>query len=182
MIGSKIKEGVEYAVYIHPRKGVDESILHTLTAHRVQVLEKNVERFAETAQDAYGNITGNYKKDGVKGERLHPDTGQIFGEQGVYKARDFLMPWDEYKERRKEIDTKAAQEAAERKERMRVAAEKHEAAMARLNGVEGLIWYPKDDWHVRDNSPSFIFSADGVNFLLGRMSDMVYEMLRDQDE
>src|SRR5688572_1870312 len=136
MIGSKIKVGMEYAISTEARKGIPEERLHLITTSsvkRVRVLEKGVERYAETAMNQWGEVAGAHKKDGIKGDQLVKDTGQTLGyDPVVYKARDFLMPWDEYKARRKDLDEEAARKKAEREERERIDKEKSDAALARL--------------------------------------------------
>lgn len=188
MLASKIKEGCEYAVDDTPRKKVSEDRLHTRSANRVRVLEKGVERWADSAKDSWGDPDGNYRNDGIRVIRMSSVDGMPTTEH-IYKPRDFLMPWGEYTDRREHDRIERERREAEREARNRAYVAKMEAAERRLKEIPGLIFIDRyvgrsegdNIWHVRESGHDFELSPDGVHFVLDRISEIVYEILAEQD-
>lgn len=201
MIGSKIKEHIEYAICVDARKGVKDEDLHKLgSVSRVKVLSKGHSRFAPTAKDAYsGEITGEYKNDGIQVVNLERYNGKpildVYGAEAtrVLKARDFLMPWTEYQCKRDTDDEAQRLREAEAAERQRIAEEKHENALNRLISL-GISPEAYDRGHLlyveRDGKKLYVgessgvdsthLTDDGLDFIVGRISERVYELLSEQ--
>jgi hypothetical protein len=187
MISSKIREGCHYAVSEEPRKGVKEENLHKRGAHRVRVIEKGIERWAPSGKDAWGDRDGNYRNDGIRVVKISAVDGSE-GLEEVLKPRDFLMPWGEYTYRRGVDAEDKARREAEVKARNEAYEEKREAAERKLRDIPGLIWVDgytgrsqgDNIWHARKAGEEFELSPDGVEFILGRLSEMVYEILSQQ--
>lgn len=197
MIAAKIKEGVHYAVNPEPRKGVKEDELSTLTAFRVVVRKKGCQRFAKSAKSATDQWgTGRaYRMDGIRALRLDDTTGKEddsrFAED-TWKARDFLMPWDQYVEERKARADKL-QAAHEAQQAVAAYWDRQRAAIRnRLRDEFGLL----DGFgYVRPANPDaehrdfveygvtgqdkimYGFSHKGLEKLLGSISDKVYEIV-----
>jgi hypothetical protein len=152
MQASKIQIGEFYAVNASPRKGYPEDQLHTLTANRIRVEAKGVWRFAENSDR--GQI-----QDGIRGEH-----------GTVYKARDFLLPWDEYVSRRDAWEAERAQDRAERAARVEAARERAKALRIRL----------REDFGIEATGDSIYqlnISVGDMERVLGSMSERLYEML-----
>lgn len=185
---AQIKEGQDYAVRTSPRKGVKEEDLHTLQASRKRVIKKGVTRWAPTVKDHWGDIVGGYKEDGIEAARGDWITN-TFDAPHTHKARDFLMPWAEYENRRKIDDDAEAMKAAERRRINEAYEEKKERVLQKLRNIDGLIMVEgyqsrtsaTNLWHAREAGDEFEFSPEGVEFLLDRVSTMVYEILSSQD-
>lgn len=123
MIASQIKVGTEYAVHTSPRKGVKD--LYDLSARRVVVKDKGIERFAEHAMDGYGDV----KSDGI---RVEWHASAIVS---VLKARDFLMPWNEYSEEQERRDQIKKNQAEERKVAQAAQAKRMEAILTQFTSM-----------------------------------------------
>jgi hypothetical protein len=130
MIGAQIKVGRFYAMSEVARKapkGGKVDLFSVGGVRRVRVLEKNVERLAIHADEG----DGAYKRDGVRVEfyqrptEVNNNAGNWDAEQSmegtgqisVVKARDFLMPWDTYLERKITEQKEARLEAEGRRDR-----------------------------------------------------------------
>lgn len=174
MIASNIKVGEEYAVSDSPRKG--QSDLYDIAAIRVKVLNKNVNRWADNACEG----AGAWKPDGVEVVRLGYNNGEAMGSQQIFKARDFLMPFDQYKEERDRRAENQRVKAAEIAAREKALTDRHEAVM---NGFEsmGLVRYvnASTPWDFRDSGGHDTeFSVSGAEKLMTAIAERIYEAVK----
>lgn len=180
---SKLIIGRDYALSTNPRKGVPESELCRILAFRVRVTAKGLPRWAPNV--------GVQKSDGIQAARVFEKSGregaillEVDGAPSTYKARDFLMPWNQYIQERCQWDKELA-DLADDKE-ARILAKK-----ARMDKViESLERYGSGPFvdsgyeratdegirvsHINDR---VIFSLGAIEALMDNMAMHVYEVL-----
>jgi hypothetical protein len=106
------------------------------------------------------------------------------GGEFVYKARDFLMPWNEYQSKREVDATEAAAKEAER-ERQRKEQEAYHAEVRAKIAALGLP--VEDSWTnmatavIDRGSGSWSLTDKVMDMLVGRISELVYEALAGQE-
>lgn len=185
MNAAQIKEGIEYAVNEAPRKGVNPEKLHKIPAWRVRVEKKGVERWAEKASGGFGG----YRVDGIRCILFNSD-GSERGYSGVYKPRDFLMPWSEYQER---VDFQKEEEEAHEMNHAitvdRLQKAQRNTVARLLADYPSLIWLegyrqstPQDPWHIRKDGYNFELTPEGLDLLLDSIATKVYEVLSRNDD
>lgn len=179
MVGTLVKEGEHYAYYDKPRKGVTD--LYQLDAQRVRVIIKGVERYAKNSNEGIGD----YVKDGV---RVQDDAMSVF----TIKARDILMPWEQYsteRQRREDEEARRAQEQASRSQawlrqrdglaqRLREDFGLQQGNRANDSAQRGFVLYYQDG-HPGDIA--FGVSNEGMEKLLDSVASMVYAILAESE-
>jgi hypothetical protein len=175
MQATQIKVGQQYALSTSPRKGIDD--LASIRGRRVRVRQMGVQRYNPTGGE--GQL-GTWKHDGIKVDQW--DGQNFINDEAVYKARDFLMPWNEYKAERDRRDEAARIRGEEQAEQARVAHARMERMVASLESF-GLTHEQGGGWpgegHFTVDTIHVALSMDQAEKLLGCISERIYEGIRD---
>jgi len=175
MQATQIKVGQQYAFTTSPRKGIDD--LASLSASQVRVREMGVQRFNPTGGE---DQSGTWKNDGIKIDRWS-SSGQWVEDTGTYKARDFLMPWREYKTERDKRNEAQRIKDEERIERLREAEARADRMKASLESfgldVSDTGWPMPGKCSV--DTAHVALSIDQAEKLLGSIAERIYEGIRD---
>lgn len=175
MQATQIKIGQQYALSTSPRKGITD--LAGIRARRVRVCQMGVQRFNPTGGDAQ---EGTWKHDGIKVDQW--DGQNFINDGGIYKARDFLMPWHEYKAERDKRDEAAQARAEEQAEQFREATARRDRMVASLESF-GLTLDNTGGWPLPGtftaDTVHIALSMDQAEKLIGSISERIYEGIRD---